>query len=339
MFTNTITRETLRLGLCAALLSLTAAAQAQQTNWAEKMVNKKSIDFGVIARGSHSSFRVVITNIYKETVHISDVRTTCGCSAGKPSKRTLLSRETGFIEVTMDTRKFTRRKDSNLIVTFDKPLLAELRIPITAYIRTDVVFEPGFVNFGKIDQGTESKRKVTISYAGRDDWQIKEVRSKNKNVAGKVVETSRGNGRVGYDLFISLAPSVPAGVIRERLMLITDDAKSPQVPILVEGRVEADITVTISPLGKLIPGKEKTINVVVRGKEPFEIKAIKCETSENTFKVRLPKKAAKVHVFPLTVTPPNKPGPFKETFTLTVPGRPNAVTFIATGQIADTTTK
>lgn len=318
------------------MLAVTTSAQAQQTGWAEKMVNKKSIDFGVIARGSHASYRVVITNIYKETVHISNVKTTCGCSAGKPSKTTLVSRETGFIEVTMDTRKFTRRKDSNLIVTFDKPLFGELRIPITAYIRTDVVFEPGSVNFGNVEQGAGSKRKVSISYAGRDDWQIKGVRSKNKIVVAKVVETSRGNGRVSYDLLVSLDPSAPAGLLRERLMLLTDDAKSPQVPILVEGRVEADIIVTINPLGKLIPGVEKKVNVVVRGKKPFEIKAIKCETSEGRFKVRLPKKAAKVHVFPLTVTPPNKPGLFKETFTLTISGRRNTVTFIATGQIAGT---
>ena len=69
--------------------------------------------------------------------------TTCGCSAGKPTKTSLESLEEGFIEVTMDTRKFTRRKDSNVIITIDSPLHAEIRIPITAYIRTDVVFDPG----------------------------------------------------------------------------------------------------------------------------------------------------------------------------------------------------
>ena len=31
----------------------------------------------------------------------------------------------------------------------------------------------------------------------------------------------------------------PAGLIREQVMLITDDANSPQVPVLVEAKVES----------------------------------------------------------------------------------------------------
>ena len=131
----------------ASVCSLLAAgflptAQAQELTWAEKMFEKRSHDFGVVARGADVRYRLKITNIYKETVHISNVRTTCGCTAAAPSKSTLASRESAFIEVTMDTRRFKRRKDSNVIVTFDQPLYAEVRIPITAYIRTDVVLTP-----------------------------------------------------------------------------------------------------------------------------------------------------------------------------------------------------
>ena len=106
------------------------------------MFEKTSHDFGVVARGSDVSYRLKLKNKYKEDVHIADVRTTCGCSAGEPNKTTLKSLEEAYVEIKMDTRKFTRRKDSNVIVTFDAPLYQEVTIPITAYIRTDVVVEP-----------------------------------------------------------------------------------------------------------------------------------------------------------------------------------------------------
>ena len=326
----------LGLGLAACFL-WTTAVDAQELTWAEKMFDKQSHDFGVVARGSDVSYRFKITNLYKPAVHIASVRTTCGCSAAKPSKSTLASLEVAYVEVTMDTRKFIRRKDSNLIVTIDKPYYIEVRIPVTAYIRTDVVLDPGSVNFGAVDRRTGGQRKVGVAYAGRDDWKIKEVRTKNKHLDAKVVETSRGNGRVNYDLLVTLKPSAPAGALREQLLLITDDQSSPRVPVLVEARVEADFTVTpaVVSLGMLVSGKAKTVNVVVRGKKPFKIDKVECSSNSGTFKVRLPKKARQVHVLPLTITPPDKPGTFQEEFTVKIAGRAEPVKFKAYGKIAE----
>lgn len=319
-------------GACCA-----ASASAQELNWAEKMFDQRTIDFGVVARGSDAVARVKITNLYKQAVHIADVRTTCGCSAGKPSKTSLESLEEGYIEVTMDTRKFTRRKDSNVIITFDAPLHQEIRIPITAYIRTDVVFDPGSVNFGAVEHGKEATRTIKLQYAGRSEWQVKEIKSRSESVVAKAVETARSNGRVDYDIVVTLAPNTPPGAIREQLTLITDDQTSPQVPLLVEANVEADITVTpaVKLLGLMKPGEAQQFNIVIKGKQPFQIEKIECESDSGLFKVRLPQNAALIHVLPMTITAPAKPGTLSEEFTITINGRPVPLTFKATGKISD----
>ena len=320
------------LGACGA-----ASASAQELNWAEKMFDQRNIDFGVVARGSDAVARVKITNLYKQAVHITDVRTTCGCSAGKPSKTSLESLEEGYIEVTMDTRKFTRRKDSNVIITFDSPLHQEVRIPITAYIRTDVVFDPGSVNFGGVEHGKEATRTIKLQYAGRNEWLIKEIKSRTESVVAKAVETARGNGRVDYDIIVTLAATAPPGAIREQLTVITDDQNSPQVPLLVEATVEADFTVTpsIVSLGLMKPGEAKTFTVVVKGRQPFQIDKVECESEGGLFKVRLPQSAAQVHVLPMTITAPDKPGDLSEEFSITVNGRPVPVMFKARGKITE----
>ncbi len=322
---------TLIFGVCCA-----ASASAQDLNWAEKMFDQRNIDFGVVARGSDAVARVKITNLYKQPVHIADVRTTCGCSAGKPSKTSLESLEEGFIEVTMDTRKFTRRKDSNVIITFDTPLHQEVRIPITAYIRTDVVFDPGSVNFGGVEHGKEATRTIKLQYAGRSEWLIKEIRSRSESVLAKAVETARGNGRVDYDVVVTLAPNAPPGAIREQLTIVTDDQNSPQVPLLVEATVEADVMVvpSIVSLGVLKPGEAKQFTVVVKGRQPFQIEKVECESEGGLFKVRLPQNPSQVHILPMTITAPDKPGDLAEEFTITVNGRPEPVTFKARGKIA-----
>jgi len=304
-------------------------------NWAEKMFSERTHDFGVVAVGADTRYRLAIKNIYKETVHISNVRTTCGCTAAKPSRETLGSLETAYVEVKMNTLRFKHRKNSNVIVTFDAPLSAEVRIPITVYIRTDVVLNPGGVNFGAVAQGAKAERKISVTYAGRDDWKIKSVRTNNKNLAARIVETSRQDGQVGYNLLVSLKPTAPVGKLNQQMTLVTDDANNPYIPVLVRGTVEADITVTpaVIALGTMKSGERKTTNVVIRGRKPFTIQTIESSSTRKAFTVRLSKSPRKVHVLPLVFTAPAAPGPFTEVFTVTIAGRPQPVTFKAYGTI------
>ncbi|WP_298859176.1 DUF1573 domain-containing protein [uncultured Gimesia sp.] len=333
-------KSSFRFGILSLFLFVVSTSASYGQEWAQKMFDKDKIDFGVIARGSDAEFRLKIKNIYKDPVHISNVRTTCGCSAAEPSKNILESGEEGYVQVTMDTKRFQRRKDSNVIVTIDAPQYAEIRIPITAYIRTDVVFTPGAANFGSVEIGKGAETTVALGYAGREDWAITGIESKNSSLTAKAVETSRAGGRVNYNLVLTLAPGTPLGPIREQIMLSTNDVNFKSVPLLVEAKVESDITITpqVVSLGMMVPGQEKTVNVVLRGKKPFEINKIECESDDEAFKIRMPKASQPIHVLPLTITPPNKPGDYSEEFTVTIAGRGEPIVFKAFGKISDTKT-
>ena len=320
------------LGLAALSFAVTNA-QGQDARWAQKMFRVSKHDFGTVARGAEVRHRFRVYNLYKQTIHISNVRTTCGCTAASPSKTTLASGETAYIEVTMDTRRFVRRKDSNLIITFDQPVFAEVRIPITVYIRTDVVFTPGSVNFGPVEHGKAAVRQVEIAYAGRGDWKISKLKINNKHLQGKLVETLRSGGRVNYKLVLTLKPTAPAGTIREHVVLVTNDANSPYVPILVQARVESDVTVSVASLGTMTPGQKKTFNVVLRGRKAFVITKIEGKNADDLFKIRLSKRSRKVHVLPISFLPPNKPGVFSDEFTVTIAGRKEPLTFKVSGRI------
>ncbi len=323
-----------------AVVALVASSPSpvQAANWAEKMFDSLEHDFGVVARGADVRHRFKITNIYKETVHIASVTTTCGCSAATPTKRTLASRETAEIEVVMDTRRFIRRKDSNLIVTFDAPFYAEVRIPITAYIRTDVVLEPGSVDFGTVDVGASAQRTVVVKYAGRPDWKIREVRTGSEQLEAAVQEVRREDGRVDYELHVTLHAENKPGTLRRQITLVTDDEGSPYIPVLVHAQIAADITVTpeVVSLGLLKPGETKSFNVVLKGRRPFLITGVESATDKGmAFQVRLPKSARPVHVLPLTVTAPSSPGTLSEEFSVNIEGRAEPVTFRVFAQVVD----
>src|SRR5262249_49668460 len=149
-----------------------------------------------------------------------------------------------FVEMSLDTRRYVRERNSNVIVTFDFPAYQEVTIPIKAYIRTDVVLTPGSAEFGQVFQGTGEERQIVVNYAGRPNWTIKQVACNSEHLAVKLQETSRGPDRVDYNLVVSLKSTAPVGDIREQLRIITDDVNSPEIPLLVEAHVQPEISVT-----------------------------------------------------------------------------------------------
>ncbi len=77
---------------------------------------------------------------------------------------------------------------------------------------------------------------------------------------------------------MTLSPDATAGKIREIVTIVTDDAASPNVPLMVEGIVKSDITLANDSLslGALKPGEIKTVQVVVQGTKPFAVAGVDC---------------------------------------------------------------
>jgi len=317
---------------------------AADASWAEKMFDSRRHDFGVVAKAAKSTHRFTITNIYRESVHIVRVKATCGCTVAMPSKTTLASGETAFLDVAMDTLRFFDRKTSVLTVVFDRPLYAEVRIPVEVFIRRDIVLAPGSANFQAVPEGQAASRTIQVSYAGRADWTIKQLEVKSPHLEVRLEEIRRGKqtgttiGQVGYNIVVDLKPTAPAGNFREQVILVTDDARSPRFPVLIEGRVEPEFAVTpqvagVVPLGTLVAGKPRRISVVLKGRKEFKIKKIECASDQGAFRTKLPRAQRRVHVLPLTMTPPDGVTELRETFTVTIDGRDKPVTFAVYGRV------
>jgi hypothetical protein len=331
--------KTFQMLLVGSWLVLAGArTNAQDYKWARDMFEKQEHDFGVVARGSDARYRLKITNKYVEPVHISNVATSCGCTAAKPSQDRLASRESAYIELTMDTRKFQHQKDSSVTVTFDQPYYAEVRIPVRAYIRSDVVLTPGGAQFGAITPGADAERKIGVAYAGRGSWKIKDVISKNPNIAAKVAETRRDGQYVNYDLVVTVKGSAPLGELRDQVTLVSDDAGNPYIPVLVEGRVEAEYSVSpeLVSFGNVAPGAKKTMTVFVRGKRPFSIEKIESEHSQGMFEYRPPKDTRQMQAVPLTFIAPDEEQTVNEEFTVTIAGRSEPIMFKAYAKVVST---
>lgn len=324
--------------------------QPVELNWAQKMFSGLKHDFGGVAKGADVRCQFTIRNIYKERVEIRNPRSSCGC--GQPSlidpKRpdvltssvTLETGEAAALVVKIDTIGHDRAKTPT--ISTDITFFAEggayskvVDIPITVYIRPDLVMTPGAAEFGNLDVGTGGERHVNIAYAGNEAWQITQVRSNSRFVQAEVKQLNRGGGRVDYDLVIRVARDAPEGDLREQLVLVTNDANSPTVPYLVRAAVTPEFQVLPATVnfGALKPGMKKNVTVVIKGKAPFQIEGVECESERTCFAAGISREPKAVHVVQITVDPPNEPGPLKEVFVARIAGKMMVVRFQGEGKI------
>jgi Protein of unknown function (DUF1573) len=292
----------------AVLICLLLASSAGAQEWALKMFNTTSHDFGTVAKGSKAEYRFQLKNVYEEDLRILSVSSSCGCTTPRISKRDLKTFETADIIAEFNTRDFSGHKSATLTVMLECVSHAEVQLRVTGFIRTDVVTQPGAVDFGTVDQGSASEQRLRVTYAGRDDWKILDARTADSWYEVEMNEIERGNGRVAYDLLVRLTKDAPIGYVKDRLILVTNDAQAREIPVDMHGRIMSDITISPTKLfiGVVRPGQKVTKNLVVRGKTPFKILDVNC--GDDCFQIEPSKDSKRVHLIPVVFTAGNEAG-------------------------------
>jgi len=281
---------------------LPAVAAGQE--WAQKMFETTSHDFGQVARYAKAEYAFILKNRYLPDVHVSDVRSSCGCTIPRIVNPDLKTYEKGAVVAELNTRAFEGQRSATLTVTIDKPQPATVQLHIRADIRGEVRLEPASVNFGTIAQGTPAEQQIAASCAGYGGWRVLEVASGNPRLSGEIVSAERRGGQIVYQIKVCLAADAPVGYVHDHLLLKTNDPRFDAVPVLVEGRVVPPVVVSPGALflGVLQPGQEVTRPLVVRGSRPFRVLGVGCEGEVFRIRVAGGDAAKPLHVIPLTFT-------------------------------------
>lgn len=311
-------------------MALTVPASAQE--WAKKLFTVTAHDFGTVANGAKTEFRFPIKNVYVEDLHISQCRSSCGCTtptlvmkgeskAPEGSGITLKTYEQGEVLAQFNTHIMTGYKRATLTLTIDKPYFAEVQLTVQGNIITDIQVTPNHIDLSTVSQGEAVEKTLTLKRTGRRDWKIMDIRCANTNFEVEPVEKSRTLSEVTYELKVKLRDSAPAGAINDQLVLVTNDDRMPQFPIQVQGEVKPELSITpnLWMAGSLMPGEEVKKTLVIRNnnKKPFKIVNITSDDPAIQFKPIDPAAPAKaLHVLPITLTATDNPG--RQTKTLKI---------------------
>ncbi len=259
------------------VLGSVPTARAQNSAWADKLFKGVTEhDFGNVPRGAQLHHRFYLTNIYAVDLQLINVRTSCGCVTATPATKVVRTKQTTYIDVNMDARKFTGAKAISIYVTVGPEYVSTATLKVSANSRADVVFNPGQINFGVVAKGQKAQQVIDVEYAGVLAWQVTEVSAGTAPLDVALAELYRRPGQVGYRLTVTLKPEAPAGQLKYELHVKTNDKLSPVLPVLVEATVQAALSVspTLVALDRVKVNEARTQKVIVRGNKPFRILAV-----------------------------------------------------------------
>ncbi len=293
---------------CFAFLLLPAPLDA--ADWAERMFDVKTHDFGRVPYGAQAEYDFVVTNLNPFDVEIARTRVTCECTEPKVGKSLLKPGERTTITAHLATTKYNGRKGATITVAFSRPAYAEVQLHVTSYIDKQVEIDPASIDLGAVEQGKGAEKEATVRCSGKPSWRIVEVRSPDPRLAGAVVETGRGPQGVSYALRAKLDPSASGGHFKHVLRLVTNDAETPEIPVMVHGQVlsELEVSPAVLFMGVTTPGGTLNKVLVVRGKRPFKVLSVRCDAAGFELAAKDADQARPLHLVPVTYTAAGQPG-------------------------------
>jgi len=288
-----------KLAVLVALMTIIFGSEVvSASGWAHKMFATTHHDFGTVSRNAKTEYAFVIENCYEEDVRIVSVRSSCGCTTPVVTKPILKSWEKGAILAQFNTKTFLGTKAAMITVVIDRPYYAEVQLTVGGTIRSDISVDPGEVKFGETEVGTGRTVDLRISYTGRRDWKIVDVRGNSDALEVRLDPPTRQSNFVSYAMHVKLKPNTPAGEFQDEIIVVTNEPNENenQFTLPISAKVVPAITITPDKIlmGDVRAGESRQQRLVVKSKKPFSIQSIECEDSRFAFTI--PEGDKSVHV-------------------------------------------
>jgi hypothetical protein len=313
-----------------ALACFPALASAQEQGWGAKFFKDGlAHDFGNVPYGAKLSFKFPIKNDYNQTFKVTEATVSCGCVTPKKPALEIPPLGTSELEISMDTLRIKPigPKKVDIFVTLvsvpvnpgDKVYSSRATLSVSCVPKTNVVFTPGEVDFGVVNQGQTPKQILRIEHAGDANWQIKRAVVRDElPVQVTVQQVQAGQpGMVNYQVQATLKPNAPAGEFKQEIQLETSDPQTPVLNLVVSGNVQAPLKATpnIANFGTAKVNEVTIRSILIQGNNNKPFKITKVEGVGGDINVKFADKSATVHVLNIEYTP-KQPGNLKKLLTI-----------------------
>jgi hypothetical protein len=237
------------------------------------LFDTQSHDFGNVAIGQmlHHDFK--IKNTTNQTLHIANLRVSCGCTTPSTPNATILPGETGVVHAQMDSRRFSGAKSVTIFVLFDQPRVEEINLVVSAFGRNDIAMNPESFEFGRVRSGTSPALTAKVSFA--TPVRISQASADSGYVKVSYEAKQDQFGGVSYVVTAKIDPRVPIGNWYTDVWMNTESGNRVRIPLTVAIEPSLTITPGVVEFEATPVGKPTEKSIIVKGDHPFRILDVK----------------------------------------------------------------
>lgn len=199
-------------------------------------IAQKAWDFGFIPRGAKVTHNFLLKNVGNDTLRITNVRKSCGCTTAPLRKDLLPPGDTTLLEVTFNSGSYQGPVSKAVYVESNDPIEPFVDITFVATVSVPsklLSFDPFYIKFDTI---RSLPAKATVKVMNLDSHSVAFTIAEQpySYVSLKARRKKIAPGKEA-DIDVTLGKTPPAGEFGTSFTLICDDEKKTHFTIPVSG--------------------------------------------------------------------------------------------------------
>ncbi|RCK77549.1 MAG: hypothetical protein IGBAC_1858 [Ignavibacteriae bacterium] len=194
-----------------------------------EIIGGKDFDFGDIFAGSKVEKIVTIKNSGKDTLIISNVRASCGCTATLLSDKVLPPKKTATLNIGFDSRGFNGKVHKTVTISSNDNANPDLQISFTANIVSLLTFDPPYIYFQQLKPDSVASLRISVKNNTQETIEIKSIQNK---ITGLTVDILQRKLMPQESTQINITfTAISEGMLQGDVIFNTNHKKQPQVPL------------------------------------------------------------------------------------------------------------
>jgi len=186
---------------CAFLLIAMPALAAPSIS-----VEKPTHDFGTINQGQKVDHLFAVKNRGDEPLTITQIRSSCGCTAATLSTKTISPGKSGEVKVTFDSTNFADQVTKTVHLDSNDPRNPSTVLTMQGKIVEIIAATPRTLNLGSLKAGSRKEVMLKLENRGTTTFSVTSVHSPMAAIVGTIREGKVNPGKSGE---ITVTVAVP----------------------------------------------------------------------------------------------------------------------------------
>jgi len=196
-------------------------------------LDKMEVDMGILYSGQHGMAMVKISNIGNESLNITGVYPSCGCTTVKSPKSVLAPGESDLLKIEFNSTGYTTRAEKHISITSNDPTAATVDVKLVADVRIEL--EPATHSLtswmGPIAIGKVTEQTVAFTNVTNHPLTIREIKSSTPDITATFDKKSLAPDDTLH-VVVKAKPDKP-GYANEHITIELDSRNQPEVELRV----------------------------------------------------------------------------------------------------------